>query len=53
MLMRGDSPCVDIEEAESGGCCNLGQGSRARVRHGRCRGRVASVNVAALEAAGA
>jgi hypothetical protein len=27
--MQGDSPCADAEVAESGGCCNLGRGSRA------------------------
>jgi hypothetical protein len=27
--MQGDSPCTDVEVAESGGCCNIGQGSHA------------------------
>jgi hypothetical protein len=38
--MRGDSPCADVEVAESGGCCNLSRGSRERGRRGRCHGRV-------------
>jgi hypothetical protein len=38
--MRGDSPCADVEVAESGGCCNLGRGSRARQYRGRCHGGV-------------
>jgi hypothetical protein len=38
--MRGDSPCADVEVAESSGYCNLGRGSHARGCHGRCHGRV-------------
>jgi hypothetical protein len=38
--MQGDSPCANVEVAESGGCCNLGRGSRARRCRGRCRGGV-------------
>jgi hypothetical protein len=38
--MQRDSPCADVEVAESGGCCNLGGGSCMRGCRGRCCGRV-------------
>jgi hypothetical protein len=36
--MRGDSPCANVEVANTGGCCNLDRGSHARGCRGRCRG---------------